>query len=167
MAIGAKKITLPITNESTGTVSNVEYSFVQTDNTLAVSGAAADAKKTGDEITSLKQDLNTKADATDNNPSMGAGYASQLNSGLRKSDSVPYNFRKVPYDATLEDGSIVGASVAWNQHADNSNPPTARNGLTFTATDDGETVIASQLKFGPPEKILLFIMAELRVSLML
>lgn len=57
MAIGAKKITLPITNESTGTVSNVEYSFVQVDNTLTQSGAAADAKKTGDELSDLKQDL--------------------------------------------------------------------------------------------------------------
>lgn len=57
MAIGAKKITLPITNESTGTVSNVEYSFVQVDNTLATAGAAADAKKTGDEINDLKQDF--------------------------------------------------------------------------------------------------------------
>ena len=34
------------------------YTIPQVDATLATSGAAADAKKTGDEISDLKQDLN-------------------------------------------------------------------------------------------------------------
>lgn len=34
------------------------YTVPQVDASLATSGAAADAKKTGDEITSLKQDFN-------------------------------------------------------------------------------------------------------------
>lgn len=110
-----KEITLPIVE----TGENETYSFVQTDDGLDTPGDAADSKETGDRLNSLRQDYNqlseTKADKNSDNPNMGSGYASQLNSGLRKSDSVPYNFRKVPYDATLEDGSIVGASVAWNQ----------------------------------------------------
>ena len=48
-----KDITLPITE----TGENETYYFVQTDDDLEKAGDAADAKKTGDEITSLKQDL--------------------------------------------------------------------------------------------------------------
>lgn len=131
---------------------NNVYKVPEVDNTLTQSGEAADAKKTGDEITALKQDYNqlseTKADKNSDNPNMGAGYASQLVSSLRKSDSVPYNFRKVPYDATLEDGGIVGASVAVNQLVQNGNfasdsnwsvnngtKSVANNKLTLTATD--------------------------------
>ena len=35
-----------------------KYTFAQVDDTLTVSGKAADAKKTGDEITELKQEFN-------------------------------------------------------------------------------------------------------------
>lgn len=35
------------------------YTVPQVDDTLLVSGAAADAKKTGDEISSVKSDLNS------------------------------------------------------------------------------------------------------------
>ena len=136
-----KEITLPIVE----TGENETYSFVQTDADLDTAGDAADAKKTGDEITSLKQDYNqlseTKADKTANNPSMGSGYASQLVSSLRKSDSVPYNFRKVPYDATLEYGKIVGASVAWNQLIEHGNFDattvwSGQNGATINSVSD-------------------------------
>ena len=48
-----KEITLPIVE----TGENETYSFVQTDDDLETAGDAADAKKTGDEISALKQDL--------------------------------------------------------------------------------------------------------------
>ena len=112
-----KEITLPIVE----TGENETYSFVQTDADLDTAGDAADAKKTGDEISSLKQDLiqldADKADITADNPEMGAGYAGQLVSSHKTADNAPYIFRKTPYDSTLEYGDIVGASVAWNQLA--------------------------------------------------
>lgn len=100
------------------------------------------------DVTSLKQDYNqlseTKADKNSDNPDMGAGYASQLVSSLRKSDSVPYNFRKVPYDSTLEDGSIVGASVAWNQLAKDFTSTNWLNESGVTASyADGVVTIAT------------------------
>lgn len=103
-----------------------------------------------EEVSDLKQDYNqlseTTADKNSDNPNMGSGYASQLVSSLRKSDSVPYNFRKVPYDATLEDGSIVGASVAWNQMVD---PPASGSstsaGITYTYDGNGRTTCSGTL----------------------
>lgn len=41
---------------------NNVYKIPEVDNTLTISGAAADAKKTGDELSDLKQDLNAIAD---------------------------------------------------------------------------------------------------------
>lgn len=41
------------------------YTVPQVDNTLSVTGAAADAKKTGDEISELNERLSTKADVSD------------------------------------------------------------------------------------------------------
>lgn len=96
-----------------------KYTIPQIDNTLAVAGDAADAKKTGDELSSVKQDINdlesTKADKTADNPNMGAGYAGQLVSGKKTVDQKPYVFRKTPVDATMEYGKIVGATVNHNQ----------------------------------------------------
>ena len=48
-----KEITLPIVE----TGENETYSFVQTDADLDTAGDAADAKAVGDELTNLKQDL--------------------------------------------------------------------------------------------------------------
>lgn len=148
MAIGAKKITLPITNESTGTVSNVEYSFVQVDNTLATAGAAADAKKTGDELSDLKQDFN------EYHPDLGSGYSAQLLSTVFIEDEVPYNFRTSGGSADIGDreyDEIVGVSMPVNQLVQNGNFESTTgwgaykgsdlsvsgNVLTFTASSTG------------------------------
>lgn len=97
-----------------------KYTTPVVDNTLTQAGAAADAKKTGDEIGAIKNDLSEFPNG--NHPEMGAGYANQLVSGLKKEDSVPYNFRAVPYDATLEEvKKIVGGTVVWNQLIQNGN----------------------------------------------
>ena len=84
-----------------------------------VSQADLDAaiEEVSDDIAGLKNDLNQFPNG--NYPQMGAGYANQLVSGLKKEDSTPYNFRAVPYDATLEEvEKIVGGTVAWNQLVD-------------------------------------------------
>lgn len=91
-----------------------KYTTPVVDNTLTQTGAAADAKKTGDEIGAIKNDLSEFPNG--NYPQMGAGYANQLVSGLKKADQTPYNFRAVPYDATLEDvEKIVGGTIVNNQ----------------------------------------------------
>ena len=71
------------------------------------------------EVTDAKarQDIsNLKDDFHEYHSELGAGYADQLVSGIQNEDSVPYNFRKVPYDATLEKvEGIVGVDVVVNQ----------------------------------------------------
>lgn len=52
-------------------------------------------------------------------------------------DTTPYLFKAVGdvYGDRLED-KIVGGTVAWNQLADNDQPPTSRNGVTFEQHGD-------------------------------
>ena len=86
------------------------------DTTLTQSGQAADAKAAGDAINDLKDDFHSY------NNELGAGYADQLVSSIENTDQTPYNFRKVPYDATLEKvEGIVGVDVVLNQLAQNGN----------------------------------------------
>lgn len=58
-----------------------------------------------------------------------------------ESDSVPYLYRPTPNpSAILADEEIVGGTVAFNQPAKNTLPPTDRNGITFAGASDGFTV---------------------------
>lgn len=69
-----------------------------------------------EEVSNLKDDFHSY------HSELGAGYADQLVSSIENEDSVPYNFRKVPYDATLEQvEGIVGVDVVVNQLAQNGN----------------------------------------------
>ena len=111
-----------------------KYTTPVVDNTLAVAGAAADAKKTGDEIGAIKNDLSEFPNG--NYPQMGAGYANQLVSGLKKADQTPYNFRKVPYDATLgEVEKIVGGTIVNNQLFPFENDSWAVADIAFSITN--------------------------------
>ena len=93
------------------------------------------------DLTLIKQDINdlesTKANASSDNPNMGAGYASQLVSGKKTVDQKPYLFRKTTVDATLEYGDIVGCTVNHNQLCENLTSETTVRGITFTPNADG------------------------------
>lgn len=100
------------------------------DTTLSIAGRAADAAKTGEELTDVKRDLNDKANMT-------VGSSRQLLSEKYLLDEEPYLFR-----ASGGDGSdrveecIVGGSVAWNQLMP-SLPSKTENGITGTSNADG------------------------------
>ena len=119
-----------------------KYTTPTVDATLTQTGAAADAKKTGDEISGLKNDFTQFPSG--NYPEMGAGYANQLVSGLKKEDQTPYNFRKVPYDATLEEvKKIVGGTIAWNQLVNKDKFLSSRtlSGIPYTNNGDGSITL--------------------------
>lgn len=65
-----KDITLPIVE----TGEDETYSFVQTDSDLEREGDAADAKKTGDKITQLKEDLTQQLLINDEVPNTVQSY---------------------------------------------------------------------------------------------
>ena len=100
-----KDITLPIIE----TGENETYSFVQTDSDLETAGDAADAKKTGDEITQLKADITDKAGKSE---ALGS-YVVNTASGAIASfddgaDNVPVKdltVQIVPYQAGTGDPS--------------------------------------------------------------
>lgn len=88
------------------------YTVPVVDNTLATAGAAADAKKVGDEISDLKQDFSKY------HPDLGSGYSTQLLSTVFIEDEVPYNFRTSGGSADIGDreyDEIVGVSMPINQ----------------------------------------------------
>ena len=97
------------------------YTIPQVDDTLLTAGAAADAKKTGDEITDLKEALDAAETTLTHKADKDGTVASaeQLLSDVGTEDKVPYLFRAVPYDSTRVDEEVVGCSVGWNQLAPN------------------------------------------------
>ena len=93
-------------------------------------GVPGDIEELQTDVTGLKNDFNQFPNG--NYPEMGAGYANQLVSGLKKEDQTPYNFRAVPYDATLEEvKKIVGVTVVNNQLFNFPQQNTS-NGVTLT-----------------------------------
>ena len=81
----------------------------------------------------------TVYDSPTQNAEDGESYSVDFNVSLTptSTDTTPYLFKAVGdvYGDRLED-KIVGGTVAWNQLADNDQPPTSRNGVTFEQHGD-------------------------------
>ena len=128
-----------------------KYTVPVIDNTLSVTGAAADAKKTGDEITDLKADLNQKANSDGYYEEMSVGNAEQLISTTYTEDKTPYLFRTSGGSADIgnrEEDVIVGGTINWNQLVQNGDFKAntgwgARKG-TLSIADGICTVTASE-----------------------
>lgn len=102
--ITMKDITIPSLNNT--------YTFAQVDNTLAVSGAAADAKKTGDEISDIKNDLNNQISENTRNlcdpKKFKKGSISVSEEGVITGTAGEFNtqfFNGVPLDISFESGT--------------------------------------------------------------
>ena len=144
---------------------------LETDKTLQVSGAAADAKVVGDEVTQLKEDLEaeenareaaddainatleTKANVNGYYQEMTVGDAEQLVSTVFVEDSVPYQFRTSGGSADIGDreyDEIVGGSIVWNQlgKAFVSGNWQAESGVTATYSDGVATVTSTTASNG-------------------
>lgn len=140
------------------------YTVPEIDSTLAVTGAAADAKKTGDEITNVKQALTTKAPLTGLSADLVAGSAEQLLSDVMTEDNAPYLFRANPTGSDREYDEIVGGTVAWNQLlAQDASKWGTRytqiatstgNVLTFTVSEQNNAVKGIYVSIVPNHKYL-------------
>ena len=94
-----------------------KYTTPTVDATLTQTGAAADAKKTGDEIAELKNDFNQFPNGT--YPNMSVGNADQLTATVGIEDNTPYLFRTSGGSNDIGDREdvrkIVGGTIPWNQ----------------------------------------------------
>lgn len=93
--------------------------------------------KLGEDLNNLKEDFHSY------HSELGAGYAEQLVSSIVNTDQTPYNFRKVPYDATLEQvEGIVGCDVVLNQLC-NGASVTVPNGHKYYMLKGGTTSVGA------------------------
>ena len=132
-------------------LAGIQEGAAAVDSTLSVTGKAADAKKTGDEITLLKQDiteietvLETKANIDGSYEQMIVGNAEQLTTDKGITDKVPYLLRASGGNgADREVDKIVGGTVAWNQLLRPSEKATSEiNGVTYTNNEDGSWTVS-------------------------
>lgn len=156
-----------VDSDANGTAKYRLDRLAETDTTLSVSGMPADAKKTGDEITALKDDL-SELESNGVVPS-----AEQLLSDNYTVDQTPYLYRQTNSngaDRAIEE--IVGGSVVWNQFCFNGNfesttgwngqqsSRSASNGvMTLTKTDSAASASLrrSNTSYGPGGESHLFV----------
>ena len=121
-------------------------STFETDTTLSVSGKAADAKKTGDEISDIESALEIKANIDGYYESMTVGNAEQLVATVGVEDKVPYNFRTSGGSADIGDrevDKIVGGTVAWNQLVKDDYSNLVGSNITSTVLDGEITIVCN------------------------
>lgn len=104
------------------------YTIPQIDDTLSVTGGAADAKVTGDF-------LKAKAEAEG-----AVSMAKALVGGKYTLDQSPYYYRQSP-DAGSLDEKIVGGTLGWNQLVAVNARTDTNNGITYTYNDDGSIMV--------------------------
>jgi len=119
------------------------------DDTLAVSGKAADAKATGDALAALDE---AKANIDGYYDGMTVGQAEQVLSNVKETERSPYIFR--PSGGSLEIGdreqdTLVGMDLVWNQLVQNGNFVNSDNWIgandsSFSVSNNIATVTAGQ-----------------------
>ena len=112
--------------------------YIIGDSSLSETGAAADAKATGDALA-------TKANIDGSYEDLTAGTANQINTSVRANDKTPYIFRTSGGSVDIGDreyiNSITGGTVAWNQLSGNGAETRTVNGVTFTVNSDGSITV--------------------------
>lgn len=106
----------------------------QTDKTLTISGAAADAKVVGDKINAFDEDI-----FTGTYPDMTVGGLISIEDAIE--DQVPYTFRVSGGGVAVgnrEIDTLVGGTIVWNQLATYTGSRSkTENGVTITDNNDG------------------------------
>ena len=131
-----------------------KYTTPVVDNTLTQAGAAADAKKVGDEVGAIKNDLSDGTMTVNN-----AENAEQLTSTVGIEDNAPYLFRTSGGSNDIGDREdvrkIVGGTIVNNQLAKSSWTTQTINGVTVTRNND-ETWSISGTATGRAQTINIF-----------
>jgi len=118
--------------------------LLKLDDSLTVAGAAADAKKTGNEFSGLESEIDTleekKANIDGYYEDMTVGNAEQLFSTQLDNDKVPYTYRTTGGSKDVGNRAyvdkIIGGTICWNQLYKKDDGSYEVDGITFTV-DNG------------------------------
>lgn len=96
-----------------------------------------------DTVQGILSDLDTKAEVDGYYENLGAGVADQLSTNVGIDDSIPYNFRTSGGSndiGALENDSLVGGTVVWNQNIGIKSITKTSNGITLEANSTTQKI---------------------------